>query len=268
MKSPAAKIHTSTAIFAVADVVSTANHYRDVLGFEIGWLWGEPATFGCVQSGAIELFLNKQTTVAPKNEGHQHWFSVDDVDALYSLHRERGAEIIDPIADRPWGMREYVVRDLNGYHLRFAASTKYVRPATARDTIPPAVRIERRLASVEEFLVVYKAIGWTGDAESIGPALVNSLCGVVAIDSSGGADRVVGIARAIGDGSKFIYVQDVAVLPTHQNQKIGTAMLEALMDELRRHYRKGARVYLFTGKPAFYEPFGFKHEDGGMLATL
>ena len=45
---------------------------------------------------------------------------VEDAEAMHRLHLERGAKVIQEIENKPWGAREYVVEDLNGYHLRFA----------------------------------------------------------------------------------------------------------------------------------------------------
>ncbi len=41
----------------VADVRATQEYYRDVLGFKIAWLWQDD--FGCVQCGAVQIYLTK-----------------------------------------------------------------------------------------------------------------------------------------------------------------------------------------------------------------
>ena len=43
---------------------------------------------------------------------------VEDADRLFALYVERGADIVEPIADRPWGMREFTLRDPNGHRFR------------------------------------------------------------------------------------------------------------------------------------------------------
>jgi MerR family transcriptional regulator, thiopeptide resistance regulator len=40
--------------------------------------------------------------------------TVDDVDAHYARSVEAGAEIVDPLADKSWGVREYAARDPQG----------------------------------------------------------------------------------------------------------------------------------------------------------
>ena len=39
---------------------------------------------------------------------------VDDVDAVYAVMRESGAEVVHPLQDEEWGVRRFFVRDPNG----------------------------------------------------------------------------------------------------------------------------------------------------------
>ena len=43
-----------------------------------------------------------------------------DAVRLFKAHVDKGAEIFEPISDRSWGARQYVVKEINGYHLKFA----------------------------------------------------------------------------------------------------------------------------------------------------
>lgn len=75
------------------------------------------------------------------------------------------------------------------------------------------------------------------------------------------------MARATGDGKSFM-IWDVIVYPSHQGQKIGAAMVQRVLDELRRSGAPpGAFVGLFTGRPGFYETLGFT-KDLGMHRAL
>jgi uncharacterized glyoxalase superfamily protein PhnB len=46
---------------------------------------------------------------------------VPDVDRYWALTREIGAEIAVPIGDRYYGLRDFTVRDLDGFGVRFAS---------------------------------------------------------------------------------------------------------------------------------------------------
>jgi uncharacterized glyoxalase superfamily protein PhnB len=47
---------------------------------------------------------------------------VDDADAVYNRCRDSGVEIVHEIADRYYGLRDFVISDLNGFRLRFAST--------------------------------------------------------------------------------------------------------------------------------------------------
>ena len=102
-------------------------------------------------------------------------------------------------------------------------------------------------------------MNWNIDPERMQQALNHSLLGVVAIDTR--TNAAIGMARACGDG-RFYTIWDVIVVPEHQGQKIGTALMETLLAELRRIGPKGAFVGLFALKTGFYEQLGFVCDSG------
>ena len=253
----------STAVLACADVQQTVDFYTKVLGFTQRWLWEDPPTFGCIGFEDTELFLCRQPELAGRVEGHMHFFDVqDDVAALYERHRRAGANIVSPLENKPWGVREYTVRDCNGYHIRFAGPQTYEPPQTATRSLPHYIRLDLRVARIEEYVDLSASVGWNLRQPEMEAALRNTLVGVVAIDTRDGANTAVGMVRCTGDG-KFYMLWDVVVRPSHQGQKIGQAMVETVLDELRRMgAREGAFVGLFTGKAGFYERLGFEKHFG------
>ena len=58
------------------------------------------------------MFLEQGT---PNPEGCSVYFVVGDADELYEFQRANGVEIVVPPEDRPYGLRDYTVRDLYGY---------------------------------------------------------------------------------------------------------------------------------------------------------
>jgi hypothetical protein len=154
-----------------------------------------------------------QPALAAKAEGHQHAFFVTGIDQLYKLHRDNGVEIVSPLEAKPWGLREYTARDLNGYHLRFGEPTTTHETDAPAKPLPQNVRLVERLPTVEEYDVLIRAVGWAKytNVEAVATALQNTLYAVVAVEG----DRIVGMARVVGDGVMFFYVQDVVVIPEY-----------------------------------------------------
>lgn len=126
--SPAGKkrsplVYSAQPILAVTDVSATAAYYRDILGFTIAFLYGDPPTFGAVSlhewtgEGAY-IQLAQVDTLAPPQVG-LYLFAGPAIDELYARYRATGVQIERALAQQPWGMREFAIRDCNGYLLRF-----------------------------------------------------------------------------------------------------------------------------------------------------
>ncbi len=65
---------------------------------------------------------------------------VEDVDAVYRQAQQARADIIRPLADYPWHMRQFWVRHPDGYLLRLAQRILSVNPATYRRQVADAFR--------------------------------------------------------------------------------------------------------------------------------
>jgi catechol 2,3-dioxygenase-like lactoylglutathione lyase family enzyme len=126
MRNP--ELTSSAAVLLVRDIVAAAHHYRDRLGFTFDRFWGEPPNFVILSRDACRLMLH----LAPP--GHAivpHWrispqmwnvyFWVDDADSLYAEYLRRGAKIDYQIHDKPYGIREFGIQDLDGYDIAFGS---------------------------------------------------------------------------------------------------------------------------------------------------
>ena len=105
---------------ACRSVRETIAFYETKLGFTTEWTWGDPPTDAGVRRGDARMYLFANPDLAGRIGDSEITLVVDDVDALYAEHRERGAPIAMTIRDEPWGSREYHVRDPAGYLLRFS----------------------------------------------------------------------------------------------------------------------------------------------------
>ena len=99
----------------VADVERAQRHYRDVFGFEIGWLIPE-RTLGAVSRGHAVIFLRRRT---PPFEPAVHWVFADDIEASYRELKSSGANIVEPLEKKPWGLTQFTVADADGNRFTF-----------------------------------------------------------------------------------------------------------------------------------------------------
>jgi GNAT superfamily N-acetyltransferase len=195
--------------------------------------------------------------------GQWHAFFVDGINALYGYHQRLGASIVSPLEAKPWGLREYTVRDLNGHYLRFGQSGAD-RPPLAGPGLEHSVRLEERLPTETEYSELVRAVGW---AETVRPdtareALGAARLGVVAMEDG----RAVGAGLVLGDGTTFAYLKDIMVHPDRKGRRIGTRIVHALLAMIRRRNPDDMLVALFTGQNLrdFYEQFGFSGPECGL----
>ena len=149
---------------AVTDLTAAIDFYTKELGFTLGFTWGEPPTFAGVNLGKTQMFLQKGT---PDPKGCTVYFLVGDADQLYEFHRAQGVDVAMPIADREYGIRDYVVRDLNGYYLSFGHHLFNLGPPIKIERVEIPVRLEKRLASLLQELAEHKRMSINSCLEEI-----------------------------------------------------------------------------------------------------
>src|SRR5262245_19275136 len=88
--------------FIVDDLITTANYYRDKLGFHYDRFWGEPPSFCMVCRSGIVIMLSQLCAVgrmrpnrlADPEEGDawDAYIWVEDADALYAEFKSKGVK--------------------------------------------------------------------------------------------------------------------------------------------------------------------------------
>ena len=101
------------------DIHKSLAYYTEVLGFPDKWEWKDPPPFGGVNWGDVRVFFCEHNQEHP---GSWICINVDNVDEYHSFILERGAEILSVPEDKPWFMREMIVRDPDGNIIRFGHS--------------------------------------------------------------------------------------------------------------------------------------------------
>ena len=120
------------------------------------------------------------------------------------------------------------------------------------------INIKENVKNVEEFNLLYDDVGWGAYDEKITQkALDNTFYSVSAYDDN----KIVGYGRIIGDTICFLYIQDIMVKPEYQGNKIGTMIMNKLLEKTNeiKQENPDLRVYLGASKnrEEFYEKFGF-----------
>lgn len=155
------RLHTT---LYVEDILAAVDFYTNRLGFSLGFTWEDPPTFAGLNLGEVQIFLAQGK---PDPRGFSVQFVVGDADELFEFHRANGVEVVEPPDDRPYGLRDYAVRDLHGHILGFGHYIYSVGPPVEIERVEVSVRLEKRLAALLQDLAEHKRMSLTGCLEEI-----------------------------------------------------------------------------------------------------
>ena len=116
-----AVLEAAIPILSVTDLSEALDYYKQVLGFQVGWRWGEPARLASVYRDRVELNLSQSLEAKPA--GSKVYFQMAGVDAYYNHITIAGARVAAPLADRPYRMRDFRIVDPSGNELSFGEAT-------------------------------------------------------------------------------------------------------------------------------------------------
>jgi catechol 2,3-dioxygenase-like lactoylglutathione lyase family enzyme len=122
--SPSEALMPCAPEFFVPEMDAALRFYVDGLGFQV--LRREPV-FAVVALGDAHVLIahdsiaGPQLASGPRGNGLNVRIMVDDVDLLRERAGALRAPIVHEIADRPYGLRDFIVADPNGFLLRFAS---------------------------------------------------------------------------------------------------------------------------------------------------
>ena len=126
--------------------------------------------------------------------------------------------------------------------------------------------IKENQLNYETYYTLRESVGWNNwSKEQAEKALENSYYSIVIFYN----DNAIGMGRVVGDGIYFTIV-DIVVRPEYQCRKIGTTIMNSILEYIEKNMCEGSRVSVQllaeVGKEQFYIKQGFKrvpHEDCG-----
>jgi len=115
----------AATIFTVRDIGASLAYYRDMLGFDVTFQYGEPTYYACLcrDEVAVHLRAGSENAGWVPGNGAIAVF-VTDVDALHAELAARGARVLKPPQDYAYGMRDFGVADLDGNQLTFGMESR------------------------------------------------------------------------------------------------------------------------------------------------
>jgi uncharacterized glyoxalase superfamily protein PhnB len=117
-------------VLSYPDVGQAIDWLCDVFGFTLRWRIGTHRAQLNVGEGAVAI-TEQQPEGSPRGRGDDGisvMVRVADVDGHHQHARQRGARILEPPTDYPYGERQYTVEDLGGHTWTFSQSIADVVP--------------------------------------------------------------------------------------------------------------------------------------------
>jgi catechol 2,3-dioxygenase-like lactoylglutathione lyase family enzyme len=134
--------YKSIPFLPVHDIRETIAFYTGELGFVGEWFWGDPPTDAGCHRDSLSLLFHHDPEMAKRIAGFELVMFVDDVDGVFEeFHSNQNILITSNLKDEPWGIREFTIRDINGYVLRVSCSLERIRKL--KNPIPQESKIKK-----------------------------------------------------------------------------------------------------------------------------
>ena len=98
------------------------------------------------------------------------------------------------------------------------------------------MKIKKNVLSPEEYYRLFTSVGWeVPPMEQIRAALEHSLCTFSVCDG----ERVIGMARLLGDSAMTFYIKDLAVETGYQGRGVGRLLMESVQEYIESQLPEG-----------------------------
>ena len=123
--------------------------------------------------------------------------------------------------------------------------------------------------TAEQFIELWESVWGNGPTlEQTTLAMEHTLFRVSVFDGN----KIVAMARMIGDLGLDYYIKDVVVRPEYQHRGIGKLMIQELLTFIRQHGIRHTDIFTelcaMPDKIPFYERFGFSANEAQRLRQM
>ncbi len=116
-----AKITGTRYVLAVQNLTKSVDYYKNKMGFTTDWFDGD--NWHCLSRGSFTVMLghcaDDRSAFETRNHSYFAYITAENVDELFHEFRNNGCEIFMPPQDKPWGMREFGLRTIDGHRMMF-----------------------------------------------------------------------------------------------------------------------------------------------------
>lgn len=111
--------HAAT-VLPVQDMQASIRFYTHSLPFELSFSWGEPVSYAVLKKGGVSIHLTQRADDRePSSEHCALYIFVYDIDQIYQHCVEQKVNIINPLSERDYEMRDFDIADPDGHIISF-----------------------------------------------------------------------------------------------------------------------------------------------------
>ncbi|MBQ5998896.1 MAG: GNAT family N-acetyltransferase [Treponema sp.] len=129
--------------------------------------------------------------------------------------------------------------------------------------------IKHNELNAQEFISLWESVwGEAPSFEQVKLAMEHTLFRVSVFDG----DKVIAMARMLGDLGMDYYIKDVVVRPEYQKKGLGRLLIQELMNFIKKNGIAGTNIFVELcaepDKIPFYEKFGFDSNEDQRLKMM
>jgi len=120
------RLREITPSFTASDLQRSIAFYRDVLGFVVGEEWRENGELqGCeMRAGSVAFFISQDDFAKGRDRqkgigSRLRCTTAQDLDRFAAEVKARGGTLDQEPMDMPWGERQFMITDPDGFKLTF-----------------------------------------------------------------------------------------------------------------------------------------------------
>ena len=117
----------SRCVLAVCDLEKSIEFYTKILGFQRDPIDAEGWSF--LSRDGFRLMLGECPEERPASELGNHsyfvYIELQGVDDFHEEIRDRGVDVISEPENKPWGMREFGIRTVDGHRIMFGEEMRH-----------------------------------------------------------------------------------------------------------------------------------------------
>jgi len=128
------------------------------------------------------------------------------------------------------------------------------------------VVVSNACPTVAEYVDLRARVGWGSIDEDTASTTIRHAAFTVSLRHK---ERLIGLARVMGDGVLYFFLADLIVDPEFRGERLGERLMRAVTSYFDACARPGASITLIPlrGGEAFYERFGYVRCPDGPFGT-